>query len=518
MLVALFASPFAAHAQAADVLLLGGRVLDGAGNPWVQTDIAVSGDRIAFVGHASSSGVTARDTVDVTGLLVTPGFWDMHSHAALAEDWGKGAEAYLYQGITTAVLGVDGFGPNNLAEVFDGYRTNGVGLNVLRYVGHNSARLAVMGSDDRRPSRSEIESMRSYVRQGMDEGAIGLSSGLFYVPGSYAETDEVIALNRIAAEYGGVYDTHDRDLGAAYKSVGYDASVQEAIEIGEAAGTPVIFSHFNPQGRRNYGRASVGVALIEAARARGVNVMAAQHVYTATQSSLSAYAIPRWASAGGSATMLERFMNPETQQQLDLETMEMLAIRGGPEKIFFSDPRAELNGKTLDQVAADMNVPVPAAVRQILTGGGAGVMNLELYDIENTRYLAQQEWMMTCTDGRTPPSTDLLTHPRPYGAFTRKIRLFVREDSVISMPFAVRGMTSLGSTFLGIPHRGLIREGFYADIAVFDEPAMIDHATYEDPHRYSEGTIHVLVNGAFAVRDGVVTGALAGRPISRGGS
>ena len=510
--------PFAVTAQVADVLLLGGRVIDGTGNPWVQADIAVSGDRISFVGHASSAGVAAHDTVDVTGLLVTPGFWDMHSHAEVEEHWGRGAEAYLYQGITTAVLGVDGFGPNNIAELFDGYRTNGIGLNVIRYVGHNSARRSVMGADDRAPSMSEIASMESYVREGMEAGAVGLSSGLFYVPGSYASTGEVIALNRVSAEYGGVYDTHDRDLGAAYESVGYDASVEEAIEIGESAGTPVIFSHFNPQGRQNYGRASVGVALIEAARARGVNVMAAQHVYTATQSSLSAYAIPRWASAGGMAAMRERFMNPETQRQLDIETMEMLDIRGGPEKIFFSDPRPELNGKTLDQVAADMNAVVPAAVRQILAGGNAGVMNLELYDIENTRYLAQQDWMMTCTDGRAPPSTEMFTHPRPYGAFTRKIRLFVREDSVISMPFAVRGMTSLGATFLGIQDRGLIREGFYADIAVFDEPAMTDRATYDDPHQYSEGTVHVLVNGTFAVHDGVVTGELAGRPIPRGGS
>jgi N-acyl-D-amino-acid deacylase len=351
----------------------------------------------------------------------------------------------------------------------------------------------------------------------MDEGAFGLSSGLFYVPGSYASTEEVIALNTVAAEYGGVYDTHDRDLGAAYKSVGYDASVAEAIEIGEVAGTPVIFSHFNPQGRSNYGRADVGVALIEAARTRGVNVMAAQHVYTATQSSLSAYAIPRWASAGGRTTMLERFINPETRGRLDTETMEMLAIRGGPEKIFFSDPRPELNGKTLDRVAAEMNMAVPEAVRRILAEGSAGVMNLDLYDIENTRYLAQQDWMMTCTDGRTPPSTDRLTHPRPYGAFARKIRLFVREEGLISMAFAVRGMTSLGSTFLGIGDRGLIRPGFYADIAVFDEGEIRDNATYAAPHQYATGTVHVLVNGRFALRNGQVSGVLAGRPLRRGG-
>ena len=508
----------AAAAQTMDVLIVGGRVLDGAGNPWVFRDVGITGDRITFVGVARDARLSARDTIDATGLLVTPGLWDVHSHAELEEPWGKDARPFLHQGITTVVLGVDGGGTNEIGEVFALYRANGIGVNVLRYVGHGAARGSVMGNADRPPTAADIAAMKAFVRQGMEQGALGLSSGLFYTPGYYATTEEVIELNRVAAEYGGIYDTHDRDLGAAYQGIGYEASVREAIEIGERAGTPVIFSHFNPQGRHNYGRATVGAALIEAARARGVDVMAAQHVYTATQSSLSAYTIPRWASVGGRQALLERFRDAAVVQVLDTATLSMLALRGGAEKILFADQRAELNGRTLAEVAQRWSVSVPAAVRRILEGGNAPVMNLELYDIENTRYLATMEWMMTCTDGRTPPPGAGVVHPRPYGAFTRKLRLFVLEDSLISMPFAVRGMTSLAAHFLRIPDRGLIKEGFFADVAVFDVARLRDRATYEHPHQYAEGAVHVLVNGQFAIRDGASTEVLAGEPIARGGA
>lgn len=507
----------AAQERPLDLLLLNGRVLDGAGNPWVVADVGIAGDRIAFVGHARDAGVRARDTVDLSGLWVAPGFIDMHSHAELEEEWGKDALPFLYQGITTAVLGVDGGGSNNLREIFAGYLARGIGINALHYVGHGAARAAVMGMEDRAPTPEELEAMKAYVRRGMEEGAFGLSTGLFYTPGSFASTDEVVALASVAAEYGGIYDTHDRDLGAAYPGIGFLNSMKEAIEIGERSGARVIFSHLNPQGRHNYGRAPEAAKLIDEARARGVNVMAAQHPYTATQSNLAAYAIPRWAGAGGRQAMLRRFQDPEVASRLDRETMEMLAIRGGAEKILLVDPREELNGKTLAQVAAEWGLPVPQTVRRILAGGNAAVMNLDLYDIENTKFLATREWMMTCTDGRTPPPGAEIVHPRPYGAFTRKLRLFVLEDSIISLPFAIRSMTSLAATFLGLPDRGLIRPGFYADIAVLDLTRLRDRATYEQPHQYSAGTVHVLVNGRFAIRDGKPTGVLAGRPILRGG-
>jgi N-acyl-D-amino-acid deacylase len=500
-----------------DLLLLGGTVYDGTGGDPFMADVVVRGERIAFVGDAAEAGLEARDTIDAAGLMVTPGFIDMHSHAELDEEWGRDARPFLHQGITLAILGMDGGGTNEISEQFRRWTRNGIGINAMTFVGHNSARRAVMGTDDRAPTEAEMDDMRAYVRRGMEEGALGLSSGLFYVPGSYATTEEVIELNRVAAEYGGIYDTHDRDLGAAYQGIGAFASIEEAIRIGEAAGTPVIFSHFNLQGAHNYGRAEEAARLVEEARARGVEVVGAQHVYTATQASLQAYAIPRWASAGGQEAMIRRFDHPDTVRILDRQTMEMLEIRGGAEKIRIVAPRPDLRGRTLAQVAEEWNLPVPETVRRILRDGNVPVMNLDLYDDWNTRYLARMPWMMTCTDGRTPRPDQPIAHPRPFGAFTKKLRDYVLDDDVISMPFAIRSMTGLAADFLRLPDRGYVREGMVADLAVLARDRIRDRATYDEPQLLSEGTVHVLVNGRFALRDGELTGVLAGVPILRGG-
>lgn len=503
----------------ADALLLGGSTLDGSGAEAVVQDVAVTGDRISFLGDAAAAGVRARDTIDVSGLTVVPGFVDMHSHAELDEDYGRGAEAFLYQGITTVVLGLDGGGQNDIAAHLGRWAADGIGTNGLLFVGHNAAREAVMGREDRAPTPEELEAMRAYVRAGMEEGAQGLSSGLFYLPGTYAETEEVIELNRVAAEYpGAIYDTHDRDLGASYPPFGYLASIAEGIRIGEEGGTKVIFSHFNPQGAHNYGRAPEGAALIEEARARGVDVRAAQHVYTATQSNLRSYTVPGWAAAGGDSAMVRRFDDPDTLAVIDRQTREMLAIRGGADRLLFADPRPELNGRTLGDVAAEWGVPAPDAARRILREGNAAVMNLGLYDEENTRYLAQKDWMMTCTDGRNPGPGQNVTHPRVFGAFTKKLDDFVLEEGVITLPFAVRSMSGLAADFLEWTDRGYLREGYAADIAVLDLDAVEDMATYEEPQQFARGTVHVLVNGAFALRDGQATGELAGRPLVRGGA
>ena len=499
---------------AADILLVGGLVHDGSGQPPVRQDVGVAGGRIRFVGDAAVAGLDAATVVDVDGLMVTPGFIDMHSHAELTEDYGRDALPFLHQGITTVAVGVDGGGTPDVAELFAGLEGR-IGVNAFAYVGHGEIRERVIGNDDREPTAAELDEMRALVRQGMNEGAFGLSTGLFYVPGYYATTGEVIELARVAAAFDGIYDTHDRDLGASYRGVGYLNSIREAIRIGEEAGTRVIFSHFNAQGAANYGRAPEGARLIEEARARGVEVAAAQHVYTATQSNLAAYTIPRWASNGGREEMLERFRDPETVRRLNVETMEMLAIRGGAERLLFADPRPELNGRTLAAVAAEWELPVPAAVRRILAAGNAAVMNLDLYDIENTRFLARQPWMMTCTDGRTPSPAQNVTHPRVFGAFTRKLRQFVLDEGVVAMPFAIRSMTGLAADFLRLDDRGYLRAGAVADIAVFDRDGIRDRATYERPRQPSEGTVHVLVNGVFAIRDGAATGALAGRPVRR---
>ena len=500
-----------------DLLLLNGMVYDGTGSKPQVLDIGIKGDRIVLLGDAASVGVQAADTLDLTGRMVTPGFIDMHSHAELDKDYGRSALPFIYQGITTAVIGVDGGGTPEIASKFDRLLENGIGINAFAFVGHGAIRRQVIGMDNRAPSPAELQEMKKLVRQAMTEGALGLSTGLFYTPGCYATTNEVTELAKTAAEFNGIYDTHDRDLGASYKGVGYLNSIREAIEIGEKSKTRVIFSHFNAQGSHNYGRANEGARLIEKARARGIRVAAAQHVYTATQSNLRAYAIPRWAAAGGYKAMISRFGHPDTVKILDVETMEMLEIRGGAEKILFADPRPELNGRTLAGISEEWKHTVPETVRKILRGGNAVVMNLDLYDIENTRFLAKQPWMMTCTDGRTPKPGQEVCHPRVYGAFTRKLKQFVLDEKFISMPFAIRSMTGLAADFLGVPDRGYLSEGMFADIAVFDMENIRDVASLEYPHHYSEGTLHVLVNGRFVLKNGQPMKQMAGVPLLRGG-
>jgi N-acyl-D-amino-acid deacylase len=499
-----------------DLLLVNGRVLDGAGNPWFFQDVGVTGDRITFVGDAALEGRAARDTLDVEGLLVTPGFWDVHSHAGPDSPSGRAALPQLTQGITTVVIGVDGRGPNNITEIFTGYADSGIAVNVIRFVGHASARSAVLGLEDRAPSSEELDRMKAYIERGMQEGAAGLSTGLYYTPGTFATTDEVVELAKVAARYGGSYDTHDRDLGVAYKGVGYLGSIREGIEIAERAGLPAIFSHFNAQGPANYGRAQEGARLIEEARARGVNVMAGQHVYDASGCSLVACTLPRWAAEGGEDSMKARLADPDIRRRLRPEIAELVQMVGGATKLRFTDRRPELFGRTLAQVAAARGKPVVETILEILaTGGNGSVINHDIYDPNNTDHLAQQDWMMTCTDGGTPVFGEGIVHPRTYGAFPRKLREFVYNRPIIRLPFAVRGMTSLAANFYQHPDRGLIREGFYADITILDESRIRDRATYENPHQYSEGIVHVIVNGRVALRDGQATGVLAGRPLPR---
>jgi N-acyl-D-amino-acid deacylase len=498
------------------LLISGGLVFDGSGGEPFHADVGIANGRIVFIGDAAAAGMTARETIDAEGKWITPGFIDMHSHAELDLDYGRDAKPYLHQGIATVVLGVDGDGEPGVAGQMTSWEANGIGTNALTYIGHGAIRSAVMGNDDRSPTPAEIDEMRSLVRQGMEDGAFWLSTGLFYVPGNYASTEEVIELARVAAEYtGAIYDTHDRDLGAAYEGVGYDASVLEGIRIGEESGTRVIFSHFNLQGAHNRGRADVGARYINDARERGVDIWAAQHPYTATQSSLRAYTIPNWAAAGGHEAMVARFDDPEANERISRSTYEMLEIRGGADKILLVDERPDLNGKNLAQYARENELAIHEAVQAILREGNAKVMNLDLYDHDNTRRLATEPWMMTCTDGRTPRPDQPIAHPRTYGAFPMKFRTFVLEEKVLTPQAAIRSFTGLAADFLRLPDRGYLREGYVADIVVIDPTSYADRASYDSPQLLAEGVEELLVNGTFAIRDSVSTGALAGRAIRR---
>ena len=508
--------PWVNDAARHDVLITGGIVYDGSGGDPFAADIAIRDGRITFIGDGGGYRLIAKETIDARGKWIAPGFVDMHSHAELHLDYGRDAEPYLRQGITTVVLGVDGDGEPNIAEQLAAWESAGIGANGLLYVGHGAIRSKVIGRDDRAPSRDELKAMQSLVRSAMEEGAFGLSTGLFYVPGTYATTDEVIELTRVAAEFpGATYDTHDRDLGAVYQGVGYDASVAEGIRIGEETGIRVIFSHYNLQGAINRGRGNIGAKYINEARARGIDVWAAQHPYTATQSSLRSYTIPSWAAAGGDEAMIARFENPEDNRRIVESMYEMLEIRGGPEKILLVDERPGLNGKTLAQYAHEHEVKTHEAVLQILRGGNAKVMNLDLYDDANTRRLAQEPWMMTCTDGRTPRPDQPIAHPRTYGAFPMKFRRFVLEDPVLTAQGAIRSFSGLAADFLRLPDRGYVRRGYVADLVILDPRQFRDRATYEGPRVFAVGVEHVLIGGAFAIREGNLTERLLGAAIRR---
>jgi len=503
---------------AVDQLIVNGLVYDGSGGAPYQADVGLTDGHIAFIGDAGERIVVSDDVIDATGLWVTPGFIDAHSHAVLDEDYGRDGLPYLRQGITTVVLGMDGAGTHETAARLAAWESNGIGVNGIHFVGHGHVREQVLGMEDRDPTGEELDRMRALVRQGMEEGAFGLSTGLFYVPGTYASTEEVIELGKVAAEYeGAIYDTHDRDLGAVYLGVGYEASVEEGIRITEESGLRGIFSHYNLQGAHNYGRAEVGAKLINDARARGVDIWAAHHPYTATQSNLRSYTIPDWAAAGGQEAMVARFDDPATDAEITAATNEMLKIRGGAEKIMLVDPRPDLNGKTLAEVAAERELSPADTVKWILRDGNASVMNLELYDYANTRRLAEEPWMMTCTDGRTPQPDQPMTHPRTFGAFPKKMRHFVFEEGLLTPEFVIRSFSGLAADFYSLPDRGYLREGYIADVVVIDPDRYRDRATFEEPRLPAEGVVQAIVNGRFAIRDGRATGQLAGVPIRRPG-
>jgi N-acyl-D-aspartate/D-glutamate deacylase len=509
-LASMLAQPAVQPAARFDLLIRGGRVLDGSGNPWRYVDIAVRGDRIAAMGRLE--GATATRVIDARGLVVTPGFIDVHSHAGpgLSESLNT-AEPLVAQGITTAMVNPDGGGPVDIAAQRAGYEKQGVGVNVALFVPHGSIRREVLGMEDRAPTDAELSRMVEQVRAGMAAGGIGLSSGLYYAPGSYAKTEEVIAMAKPAAEAGGVYQSHIRD--ESDYTVGLVAAVDEVIRIAEEARLPGIVTHMKALGPASWGLTVAATTHIEAARARGVEVYADQYPYEASGTGITGALVPRWAQVGGADLMRERIFGPERPKLL-AEVRTNIARRGGASTLQFAryevDPSIE--GKRLDEVARAMGKPPEEAALDLLAKGDAGLVsfNMSERDIEQ---IMRKDYTMTCTDGDLVPMHEGKPHPRAYGAFPRKLKRYVRERGVVDWAFAIRSMTSLPATVFGLKDRGVLREAALADILVFDEAEVGDEATYTDPHRLSVGMRFVLVNGRL-VRDGdQPTKALPGRVV-----
>jgi N-acyl-D-aspartate/D-glutamate deacylase len=491
-----------------DLLIKRGKVIDGSGSRPVVADIGVKGDQIVFIGDATREKISASRTIDATGLAVAPGFIDPHTHTLedLSDSNRKSNESYLMQGVTTVITGNDGGGPIRVQETLDRWQQQGIGTNAALLVGQGTVRRQVMAMSDEEPSPEQLEQMKEIISRAMDEGAFGMSTGLYYAPGSYAKTEEVIELAKVAALKGGVYDSHMRDE-SSY-TIGLLGSIKETIRIGREANIPVNISHIKALGTDVWGKSADAIDLINKARAKGVKVTADQYPYTASGTSVTAALVPRWAEVGGNGELLKRIEDAMIRPRLIAEMETNLRRRGGAESLLITSAgESAIVGKTLGQVAKQRNQnPVEAAL-EIIKAGGAGVasFNMSEKDIEN---FMKQEFVMTGSDGSDG-------HPRKYGTYPRKLREYVYKKKLISLAFAIQHSSALAAETFRIPGRGLIRKGYYADIIVFDETSIADRATYEQPQLLAAGMKYVFVNGKPAVEDGKYNGTLAGRPLRK---
>jgi len=504
----LLAAGRASAQQHVDILIAGGSVVDGTGSPARRADVGITGDHITFLGDASASHVTATRTIDAHGLVVAPGFIDSHTHSAgdLSNAKRKSNLDYLMQGVTTVITNNDGGGPVDIAKQLASWHSKGIGTNAAVFIGFGSVRQALLGMSANAPTAQQLDSMRTLVVRGMDAGAIGLSTGLFYAPQSYSTTDEVIALAKVAAAKGGLYDTHLRDE-SSY-TVGLIAAVNEAIRIGREARMPVQISHIKALGADVWGQSDTVIALMKQAQASGVSVFGCQYPYTASGTSLGASLLPRWAETGGHDSLRVRAADPATRTKLLGEMTENLRRRGGASTLLITSTRdSSILGKRLDAIARERNTtPVEAALAIILRGD-PGVASFNMTDADIDKFMVQP-FIVTCSDGSDG-------HPRKYGTFPRILRQYVYEKHVLTLPQAVERSSATTAKDFGFKDRGVLAPGEFADVIAFDPATVADRSTYEQPTLLAAGMKYVLVNGVVVIADGNYTGALAGRVLRR---
>jgi N-acyl-D-amino-acid deacylase len=496
-----------------DVLIRGGTVYDGSGRPGRLTDVGIRGDRIAFVGDAARAGVSAGRTLDARGLIVAPGFIDPHTHSLeglpfLSEERRRNVGT-LMQGVTTVTIGADGRGPFEVAQVMDASERAGLGTNIYTLVGFRTVRVKVMGLSSAPASPAQIDSMRSLVDKAMREGAYGFGTGLFYDPQSYATTEEVIAVASAAKPYGGVYDTHQRDE-SSY-SIGLLNSVREAIRIGRESGLTTNLGHVKALGVDVWGYADSVLRLMREERARGHMVVADHYPYAASGTGLRAALLPRWALAGGRDSLVAQIADAATREKILAEMRENLRRRGGDSTLLIIDLRPVARayvGKTLKQIAVERGTPAEeTALDMIRTLFDLNVASFNMNERDVETFM-KDPFVMTSSDGSAG-------HPRLYGTYPRKIRNYVLDKPVITMERMIQSASQQVAEVYGIRERGSIREGYFADVIVFDPKTIREQATYVEPAKPGVGMRWVLVNGRLAVDDGQPTGAVAGRGLTK---
>ena len=495
-----------------DVLVQGGHIIDGSGNPWYEADVGIRGERIVSIGDLSNS--TASQVIDASGLIVSPGFIDPHTHALRGIFDVPNAESSLLQGITTLTEGNDGSSPYPIDEHYRAIEEKQISPNWAVFVGQGTIRRIVIGEDDRVASSTELQRMKNMVATAMEQGALGISTGLFYVPGSFTPTAEVVELSKIAAQYNGIYISHMREEGAQLRD-----SIAETIEIGEQANIPVQITHHKVIGVGNWGASIDSLRMVDEARARGIDVTIDQYPYTASQTGITAL-IPQWAQEGGEERMIARINSPETRGTVKAAIIEkILYDRGGgdPKNVSISrNPRdRSMEGKNLAQLAEERGMsPTPEnaadVVMDIVRAGGATAV-YHAIGSEDVDRIMRHPAAAIGSDGPLSVFGVGAPHPRQYGAFARVLGYYVRERGIISLEEAVRKMSSMSAQRLGIRDRGLLVEGYFADIAIFNSDEVKDMATFEDPHQYAAGMKYVLVNGELVVEEGKHTGRHPGK-------
>ena len=515
VLLAVLVAPtlLASQAPTHDLILRGGRVVDGTAAPWYRADVAIRGDTIARI--APSITDQATRVVDVSGLVVAPGFIDIHTHARRGIFELPSADNYTRQGVTTLIEGPDGGSDVPLKPFLDKVAGQGISPNFATFIGQGSIRSAVVGDADRRATPEELEKMRALVRQGMEHGAFGLSSGLFYVPGTFTPTAEVVELAKVAGRMGGIYISHMRN-----EANGVLDSIRETITIGEEGGLPTQATHHKVVGKAYWGRSVDTLKLIDEARARGVDATIDQYPYTASSTNIGSALLPSWALEGGREATLKRLKDPTMRAKIKAETVTIIRDeRGGgdPKNVVIAanqwDPA--MAGKNLADVTASRKLPVTlenaaeTAMWIVEQGNAQGIFHA--IGEEDLQRILVHPATMIASDGEVAIFGRNHPHPRSYGTFVRVLGVYARDKKLLPLETAVQKMSALPAQRLGLADRGVLRTGLKADIAVFDAARVRDTATFEKPHSYAEGVPYVVVNGQLIVDNGKITTTRPGR-------
>ena len=507
----------ASNTEPFSIVLAGGTVYSGADKEPLVADVGISGERITAIGDLS--GREAELRLDVSGLAVAPGFVDIHSHA-VRDDPDDGifrwpdAENLIRQGVTTVVGGPDGDSPLPISDTLTAIEANPAAVNFATFVGHGSIRGLIVGEEDRPATEEELQSMRGEVAKAMQDGAFGLSSGLIYPPGRFASTEEVIELAKVAADYGGVYISHMRQEGLEVLK-----SVAETIRIGEEGGLPTQLTHHKIVGAPMWGKSVDTLAMVDEARARGVDVSIDQYPYTASSTSLTIL-FPGWSLDGGRGALLERLADPQQRQKAKEEIVYRIETdRGGndPANVVLANcPHDKtINGLNLSEVLRQQERAVSKenAAELLMELVEAGNCSAVFHAIneDDVRRIMRHPVTMVASDGGIEAPTERVPHPRNYGTFARVLGYYVRQQNVLSLPSAIHKMSALPADRIRLSDRGRLEVGAVADITVFDPDMIIDNATFDDPHQYAGGTHHVFVSGEAVLLNKEMTGARPGR-------